>query len=132
MPKPDDRPADTQGQQAAARAIMLLGALCGAALFAGGLWLLALAFDAGRILPTRAGLGVVLALLGALGGWTGIYAANHSRLEAGKLVFDAQAKALIASPRFVRVVKVCGHAAGVTLLMVSWLAVYYPQGIALQ
>jgi hypothetical protein len=38
----------------------------------------------------------------------------------------------VTRPGFARGVKVCGHAAGITLLLVSWLAVYYPQGIPLR
>jgi hypothetical protein len=39
---------------------------------------------------------------------------------------------LISSPFFIRCLKVAGHTAGITLLAVSWLAVYYPNGLALR
>jgi len=86
----------------------------------------------GKILPTRAGIGLVLTALGALGCAAGLYAARHSQLSGGRLTFDAQARELIRSPGFARLLKWGGHAAGITLLLVSWLSVYYPDGIALQ
>ena len=126
-------PVDTQGQQAAARGLLWLGAACGVAILLGGAWLFGLAFTPDKMfLPTRAGFGFVMMVLGGVGCWAGLYAAAHGRLEGGKLRFDAQARALIASVGFVRFLKACGHAAGITLLLVSWMAVYYPQGIALR
>jgi len=126
-------PADTQGQQAAARGLLWLGAACGVAIALGGAWLFTLAFTPDKILlPTRAGIGFVMMALGSILCWAGVYAAAHGRLEGGKLRFDAQARELLSSVGFVRFLKACGHAAGITLLLVSWMAVYYPQGITLQ
>jgi len=124
-------PTDTQGQQAAARAMLWLGAAFAAALVLAGAWLFSRAFTDQALLPTRAGIGFVLMGLGSVGCWGGIYAAAHSRLEAGKLRFDAQARELFSSETFIRFLKACGHAAGITLLIVSWMAVYYPQGIVM-
>ena len=126
-------PADTQGQQAAARGMLWLGALCAAALVLAGAWIFSLAFAPGQVLlPTRAGIGFVMMAFGSIACWAGFYAAAHSRLEGGKLRFDTEARGLLSSPGFVRFLKVCGHSAGITLLLVSWMAVYYPQGIALR
>jgi hypothetical protein len=130
--KTPPQPADTQSQQAAARALLWMGAACGAALVVGGAWLFSLAFTDQALLPTRAGIGFVLMGFGSVSCWAGIYAAAHSRLEAGRLRFDAQARELFSSETFVRFLKACGHAAGITLLIVSWMAVYYPQGIVLR
>jgi len=124
-------PADTQGQQTAARALLWLGAAFGAALVLAGAWLFSLSFTDQALLPTRAGIGFVLMGFGSISCWAGIYAAAHSRLEAGKLRFDTQARELFSSETFVRFLKACGHAAGITLLIVSWMAVYYPQGIVM-
>lgn len=126
-------PADTQAQQAAARALLWLGSACGAAIVLGGAWIFSIAFAPGQVLlPTRAGIGFVMMALGSIACWAGFYAAAHSRLEGGKLRFDAEARSMLSSPGFVRFLKVCGHTAGITLLAVSWMAVYYPQGIALR
>jgi hypothetical protein len=133
QPKPPAPPADTQGQQAAARALLWLGAAFGAAIVLGGAWLFSLAFTPEQmLLPTRAGIGFVMMALGTIACWAGMYAARHGRLQAGKLRFDAEAQALITSPGFLRFLKVCGHTAGITLLAVSWAAVYFPHGIAMR
>jgi len=129
---PPPAPIDTAGQKAAARGLLLLGAAVGVALVLGGAWVFSLAFTGTHLLTTRAGIGFVMMGLGAIGCWAGLYASRHSQLENGKLRFDKEAHALLSSPLFVRYMKAAGHAAGITLLAVSWLAVYYPQGVSLR
>jgi len=127
-----DRPTDTRGQQIATRYVMWLGAAFGLALAVAGIWLLATCVNEARLMPLRAGLGLVLSALGSAAFWAGLYAARHCQLEAGRLKFDPQAHALLVNPMFGRALKWGGHAIGITVLAVSWLSVYYPNGIALQ
>jgi hypothetical protein len=125
-------PPDTREQQIAARALLLLGAALGLAMVVGGAWLFTRGFTATHMLPTRVGIGFVMMAGGAIGCWAGLYCARHGRLQGGKLRFDKQAQELVTSPFFIRCMKVAGHTAGITLLAVSWLAVYYPNGLAMQ
>lgn len=130
-PRTSPPPADTPAQQAAVRTLLRLGAACGAAIAITGAWLLSLGVAHDVLLPVRIGIGFVLLALGIISCAAGLYAANHARLADGKLLLDDQARRLIAGPGFARGLKICGHATGITLLLVSWLGVYYPQGIPL-
>jgi hypothetical protein len=122
---------DTHAQQLAARGVLWLCAFLCAALALGGIWLLTLAFPSGVLLPLRAGLGLLSIAIGGAGCWAGLYAARHSRLVGGKLLFDQAARSLIAAPAFARSLKWGGHAAGITVLAMSWASYFYPAGIAL-
>lgn len=136
MPKPQTKqPApptvDAKEHQLAARGLLLLGAALGVVMLVAGAWLFTLGFTATHLLPGRVGIGFLLMAFGAIGCWAGLYCARHGRLEGGKLRFDKEARDLITSPFFVRCLKVMLHTAGITALAVSWLAVYYPNGIAM-
>jgi hypothetical protein len=122
---------DTPAQQLGARGVLWLAALAFAAAAAGGLSLAISAFQPGLLLPLRAGFGIVLAALGCAGCLAGIYAANHGRLAGGRLMFDQSARTLVAAPWFARTLKWSGHAAGITVLAISWLSYIYPAGIHL-
>ena len=130
-PAPAAPASDTQGQQLAARGVLWLGSLLCAGLALGGIWLLAAAFQPGVFLPTRAGLGMLSIAIGSTGCWAGLYAAKHSRLVGGRLLFDQQARSLVAAPSFARTLKWSGHAAGITVLVMSWVSYFYPGGILL-
>jgi hypothetical protein len=131
QPKPAAPPADAREHQIAARGLLLLGAALGVVMLLVGAWLFTRGFTPTHLLPGRVGIGFLLMTFGAIGCWAGLYCAKHGRLEGGKLRFDKQAHDLITSPFFIRCLKVALHTAGITALAVSWLAVYYPNGIAL-
>lgn len=131
QPTPAAGAADTAAQQLAARGVLWLCALLFAALAVGGAWLLAAAFQPNVLLPLRAGLGLLSMVIGTAGCWAGLYAAGHSRLVNGRLLFDQAARSLIAAPAFARNLKWSGHAAGITVLVISWASVFYPAGIRL-
>jgi hypothetical protein len=122
---------DTPAQQLGARGVLWLAALAFAAVAAGGLSLAISAIQPGLLLPLRAGFGIVLAALGGAGCLAGIYAANHSRLAGGRLMFDQAARSLVTAPWFARALKWSGHATGITVLAISWLSYIYPAGIPL-
>ena len=130
-PAPAAPAPDTQAQQLAARGVLWLGALLCAALAVGGIWLLAAAFQPGVLLPIRAGLGLLSIAIGGAGCWASLYAAKHSRLTGGRLLFDQEARSLVAAPSFARALKWSGHAAGITVLVMSWVSYFYPAGILL-
>lgn len=120
---------DSAAQQQAARAMLWLLALLGAAIVAGGLWMLSTAAVGGKLMPLKVGLGAVIIALGAACCWAGMYAAAHSTLKAGRLRFDDAAYDLVNSARFQRMLKYAGHAVGITVLASSWLSFYYPEGL---
>jgi hypothetical protein len=109
--------------------MLWLLALLGTMIAAGGLWMLSISVVDGKLLPLKAGLGAVLAAVGAVCCWAGMYAASHSTLKAGRLRFDDAAYDMVNSPRFSRILKYSGHAVGITVLASSWLSYYYPAGI---